>query len=343
MSFIWPWMLAALALLPVGIAAYILIGRRRRRRLGALAGPRLAAPRPSLARRLRTAIPAALTLGALALIVVSLARPEAVISVPRLEGTLILSIDVSASMAADDVEPSRLDVAKGIARELVAQRPDGVVMGIVAFGDSGLAVQVPTRDATTLERAIDRLAPTFGTSLGEGILAVLDSIARLDVGTPADTYSSLEAQPSLAPTPLEPGSRSATAIVLLSDGENMAPPEPAEAARAAAERGIRIHSVPLGTVAGSTLDLDGFSVHTRLDESLLRHIAEVTAGEYLPLDPEAEVPADAVAVEAIYGSLGSDLVAREEHLEVTSLVAGSGVALLVAAAVLSLLLSGRLP
>jgi Ca-activated chloride channel family protein len=246
-------------------------------------------------------------------------------------------------MAADDVEPSRLDVAKGIARELVAQRPDGVVMGIVAFGDSGLAVQVPTRDATTLERAIDRLAPTFGTSLGEGILAALDSIARLDVGTPADTYSSLEAQPSLAPTPLEPGSRSATAIVLLSDGENMAPPEPAEAARAAAERGIRIHSVPLGTVAGSTLDLDGFSVHTRLDESLLRHIAEVTAGEYLPLDPEAEVPADAVAVEAIYGSLGSDLVAREEHLEVTSLVAGSGVALLVAAAVLSLLLSGRLP
>lgn len=336
-------MLAALLLLPLGIAVYVAIGRRRRARLGAMGGAALAGSRRTRARRVGEVVPAGLTTCALLLIVVSLARPEAVVSVPRLEGTLILTVDVSGSMAADDVEPSRLELAKTIARELVAQRPDGVVMGIVAFGDSGLAVQVPTRDDATLERAIERLAPTFGTSLGEGILAALDTIARQDVGTPLEYYSDLEAAPSSEPEPVLPGSRGSAAIVLLSDGENTAPPEPADVAVAAAERGIRIHSVALGTTAGTTLDLDGFSVHTRLDEGLLRHISEVTAGQLLLPDPEAVDPVDAIDPGSVYGTLGSDLVAREEHLEVTSLLAGSGIALLVAAAMLSLLLSGRLP
>jgi Ca-activated chloride channel family protein len=288
-------------------------------------------------------VPAALAIAALGLIVLSLARPEAVISVPRLEGTLVLTIDVSASMSAEDVEPSRLELAKAVARQLVAERPDGVVMGIVAFGDSGLSVQVPTSDSSRLERAIGRLQPTYGTSLGEGILAALDTIARLDTGTPAQTYSSLEADPSLAPEPVEPGSRATTAIVLLSDGENTAPPEPLEAARAAAERGIRIHSVGLGTAAGTTLDLGGFTVHTQLDEALLRYLADSTAGAYLEPDPEAVDVSDAIAVSTLYDQLGRDLVSRDERLEVTSLVAGGGVALLVAAVAISLIFSGRLP
>jgi Ca-activated chloride channel family protein len=343
MSFIWPWMLAALILVPIGVVAYVLIGRRRRRHLGPVLGRTQASAGGRRGARAREAVPAALTIAALGLIVLSLARPEAVISVPRPEGTLILTIDVSASMGADDVAPSRLELAKQVARQLVAERPDGVVMGIIAFGDSGLSVQVPTSDGARLERAIGRLHPTYGTSLGEGILAALDTIARLDTGTPAQVYSSLEAEPSLAPEPVEPGSRHMTAIVLLSDGENTAPPEPVEVAQEAADRGIRIHSVGLGTTAGTTLDLDGFSVHTRLDDALLQHIADATAGEYLRPDPEAAEDGDPIDVSALYDGLGRDLVSREERLEVTSLVAGGGVALLVVAVAVSLIMSARLP
>jgi Ca-activated chloride channel family protein len=343
MSFIWPWMLTALLLVPLGIAAYVAIGRRRRAHLAISSHRARPFSPPSRAGRIAGIVSPALTICALVLIVLSLARPQAVISVPRLEGTVILAIDVSASMAADDVQPSRLELAKAIARELVEQRPAGVVMGIVAFGDSGLSVQVPTRDGTALERAIGRLAPSFGTSLGEGVLAALDTIARQEAGTPVEYYSDLDPAPSVAPEPVAPGSRDTTAVVLLSDGENTAPPEPAEVAVAAAQRGVPIHTVALGTTAGTTLDLDGFSVHTRLDEALLRRVAEVTAGRYLVPDPDVMEPGEAIDPDDVYGTLRSELVSRDEHLEVTSVVAGSGIALLVAAVTLSLLLRGRLP
>ena len=343
MSFIWPWMLVALAFLPVGIAAYVIIGRRRRGRIAALERAWLGAGRVTRGRRIREAAPSVLAVVALAIIIVSLARPEAVLSLPRAEGTIILTVDVSGSMAADDVEPTRLEVAKAVARRFVEERPDGVIIGVVAFGDSGLSVQVPTTDQSALQRAIERLDPSFGTSLGEGILAALDTIARLGEGTPAEYYSDLEPDPSLPPAPIEPGARASTAIVLLTDGENTAPPEPADVAQAAADRGIRIHSVGVGTTAGTTLDLDGFLVHTGLDEGLLEHIAGVTAGQYFPLDPEAEDLADAVDLSAVYEELTATLVARDEHLEVTSLVAGSGVLLLVVAAAISLAVTGRLP
>jgi Ca-activated chloride channel family protein len=349
MSFIWPWMLATLALVPLGIAAYVLIGRRRRARFAGAGNAVLAARTPSRGRRLLGALPGAMTVVALTIIVISLARPEAILSVPRPEGTVILTLDVSGSMAADDVQPSRLEVAKAMAREFVATRPEGVVIGVVAFGDAGLTVQLPTRDAATLERAIARLSPTFGTSLGEGIIAALDVIARQAEGTPPETYSSL---PSPDPAPregsaVEPGSRAETAIVLFSDGENTAPPEPAEAAQAAAERGIRIHTVGLGTAEGTTLELEDFVVHTSLDEPLLQDLAARTAGTYMALDPDAAdaAPDDlpTLDVASLYDGLGSAMVTRPEHLEVTSLVAGTGVVLLITAVVLSLLLAGRLP
>jgi Ca-activated chloride channel family protein len=265
------------------------------------------------------------------------------VSVPRAEGTLILTFDVSGSMAAtdvepfaEDVEPTRMEVAKAVARTFVEERPPGVVIGLVAFSDAGLAVQVPTDDTAAVTRAIERLEPQLGTSLGQGILAALDTIIKAESDTPPEYYSDRAAAPTTAPAPVEPGSHSSAAMLVLSDGENNESPDPIEAAQAAAERGIRIHTVGVGSTAGTTLDLDGFTVHSQLQEDTLRAIAEVTDGTYRHAH-------DATGLTAVYGALARPVVAREEHIEVTALLAGAGVLLLVAGGVASLLVSGRLP
>ena len=212
----------------------------------------------------------------------------------------------------------------------------------MAFSDGGLSVQVPTADLVILDDAIERLGPTLGTSLGEGILTALDAIARVEAGTPLEYYSSREHDPTPGPQPVEPGSHSASAIVLLSDGENTTPPQPDEAARAAAEQGIRVHAVGIGTTGGASLDIEGFVIHTRLDEAMLRYVADVSDGTYFELDPEVDLIADAIDLDAVYDSLGRQLVARNESMELTSLLAAAGMALLVVGAVSSLALAGRL-
>jgi Ca-activated chloride channel homolog len=342
-SFIWPQMLAALALVPLGIWAYVAIGRRRRERVASTGSLGLGSTNAGPGSRLRDRVPPVLFVAALAILAVALARPQAAVSLPRSEGTLILTFDVSGSMSADDVEPTRLEVAKDAARTLVAERPAGVVIGVVAFSDAGLSVQVPTADPTTLQEAIDRLDPALGTSLGQGILASLDAIARVEAGTPAEYYSDREPEPSAAPAPVEPGSHSAAAIVLLSDGENTVPPDPATVAQTAADLRIRIHTVGVGSTSGTTLDFDGFVVHTQLDEATLRHVAEVTDGSFHQLDPGVGEVATAVDPSAIYDSLGRQLVIGREHIEITSLLAGAAILLLATGTVLSLALSGRLP
>ena len=145
-------------------------------------------------------------------------------------------------MAADDVAPNRMEAAQAIAGDLVARRPEGVVIGVVAFSDAGVAVQAPTSDMTEVEAAIARLVPTRGTSLGSGILAAVAAIDEARADTPAEYYSNRSADPTEPPVAV-PGSDSATLIVVLSDGENNADPDPAEAAVVAGERGLRIAAI----------------------------------------------------------------------------------------------------
>jgi Ca-activated chloride channel family protein len=342
MSFLWPPMLLALALVPLGVGIYLAIDRRRQARVASLGAMGLAPSPRDPRRRFLGRFPPLLFLLGLTVLLVALARPQAAFSLPRPEGTLILTFDVSGSMSAADVEPSRLEVGREVARRFVDERPEGVVIGVVAFSDAGLAVQAPTVDEVTLDRALDRLEPTLGTSVGDGILASLEVVASIEAGTPAEYYSDRTPEPSASPIPLEPGSHTTAAIVLLSDGENTIAPDPAEAAERAAASGIRIHTVGLGTVSGTTLELEDFIVHTQLDEAALRHVADVTAGEYLELDPEAETIADTIDPETVYASLGRQLVVRPEPTEVTSLVAGAGLVLLVCGAALSLVTQGRL-
>jgi Ca-activated chloride channel family protein len=336
MTFLWLPMLLAVVLVPIGILVARRIDDRRRRRMVALTGLGWAGPAP--ARRsapFRDRIPAVLALAAFVLFAIATARPQATVPVPRVEGTVVLTFDVSGSMAADDVKPSRMEAAKAAAKAIVDRKPPGVVVGVVAFSDSGLSIQTPTADQAAVLEAIDRLGPARGTSLGQGILASLGAIAQAETDTPPGYYSNRSPEPTTAPAPVAPGSHDAAAIVLFSDGENNERPDPVAAAQTAADRGVRIETVGIGTAAGTTLDLDGFQVQTQLDEALLRQIADLTDGTYQPA-------ADADPA-AVYATLAERLVARDESIEVTALVAGAGLLLLVVAGVASMARSGRLP
>jgi Ca-activated chloride channel family protein len=337
-SFIWPVMLLLLVALPLGAAAYVLLERRRHRRAVASGFP-LAAPAEAPAARggrLRHRIPAALMLLGLAVLVVALGRPQSVVGVPRIEGTIVLAFDVSGSMAATDLAPTRMEAAKAAARKFVERQPPSVLIGVVAFSDSGFSTQVPTRDQSLVLAAINRLKPERGTSIGRGIQQSLTAIALADQDPAAGYYSNRSAPPTPQPTPVPPGTHVPAAIVLLTDGENTAAPDPLEAAKAAADRGVRIYTVGIGSAAGVTIEVEGFMVHTSLDEATLRGVADATGGTYYATDDPAQLG-------AIYDKLDTRLVVRSEAMEVTSLVAGVAVLILMAGALTSLVWLGRAP
>src|ERR1035437_4070796 len=230
MSFIWPPMLLSLALIPIGLLLYRFLEGRRRRRLAAYGGSGLAL---GAARRsgFRSRVPAAFLLLGLVVMSVALARPQAVVSLPRQEGTVILAFDVSASMGATDLTPTRIAAAKVAAKDFVMKQPSGVTVGVVAFSDSGISVQQPSNDQSAVLAAIDRLAPQRGTSVAEGILASLKVIAVAEAGPWANNYYSNASPgpsptPSPTPTPMPSGTHAPAVIILLSDGENNENPNP---------------------------------------------------------------------------------------------------------------------
>jgi Ca-activated chloride channel family protein len=272
----------------------------------------------------------------LTLLVVAMARPEGVVSVPRVEGTVILSFDVSGSMAADDLEPTRMEAAKVAARAFVERQPPTILIGVVAFSDSGFSIQVPTDDQTLVLAAIDRLTPERGTSLAGGILTSLTTIADADADPAAGYYTNRSPGPTAQPTPVPDGTFAPAVIVLLTDGENNQRPDPLEAATAAADRGVRIFTVGIGSAEGATLEVEGFMVHSRLDEPLLRQISEVTDGEYHAADDPDELT-------AIYAGIDTRLVVRAETLELTSFLAGAGLIVLLVGGIVSLAWLGRVP
>ena len=338
MSFVWPAMLLLLAVIPLGVLAYSIGDRRRRSRFAALGHLRVGTPSDGPGHRtvVRRRVPAALVLAGLTVLVLALARPQSVISTPRFEGTVILSFDVSGSMAADDVEPTRMEAAKTAARAFVARQPPSILTGVVAFSDSGFAVLVPTADQTEVLAAIDRLDPERGTSIARGIISSLTAIAAAERDPAEGYYTNRSPDPVQLPGLVPPGTNVPAAIVLLSDGENNQRPDPLEAAQAAAERGIRIFTVGIGTAEGSTLEIEGFRVHSRLDEPSLRRIAEVTGGTYYPATEPDEL-------EGISRNIETRLVLRPEATEVTSLFAGAAVLLLTMGALAGLRWLGRLP
>ena len=333
MSFIWPPMLIFLLAIPLGAFVYVAMERRRRRRVAAYGGMASAASGDGgKLIRLRRRITAAFTLLGLTILVLAMARPQGVVSVPRVEGTVILAFDVSGSMAAADIQPTRMEAAKAAARAFVERQPPSVLVGVVAFSDSGFSIQVPTADQTLVVAAINRLGPERGTSIARGILASLATIAAAEADPAAGYYSNRSA----APTPVPAGTYSAASIVLLSDGENNQTPDPLEAAGAAADRGVRIYTVGVGSAAGTTIEVEGFKVHSRLDEPTLRQISESTGGAYYAANDPDEL-------KTVYDTINTRLAIHPEPMEVTSLFAGAGIVVLLIGGLVSLVWLGRLP
>ena len=338
MTFIWPSLLLSLALIPAGILLYRFLDRRRRRRLTTYGGPALA-QRTAGRARVRERIPAALLVCGLVVLSVALARPQAVVSLPQLQGTVILAFDVSASMAATDLQPTRMEAAKAAAKDFVAREPSGVTIGVVAFSDSGVSVQTPTADQATVVAAIDRLTPQRGTSLAEGILNSLKVIAVAEAGPYANDYytnPSAGASPTPSPSPVPSGTHAPASIVLLSDGENNESPDPMTAAQTAANQGVRIYTIGIGSAAGTTVTVSGFQEHTQLDQATLESISQTTGGTYY-------AATDAAQLHAVYDNLDTAVVIQPQLTEITSIFAGVSLLLLIAGAITSLLWLGRLP
>jgi Ca-activated chloride channel family protein len=335
-TFLWPAMLLALLAVPLGAWTHARIGARRQRRAAAYGGLALATAVPRGAAGFRRRAPAVLLAVGCTLLALALARPQAVLSLPRLEGIVMLAFDVSGSMAATDFEPTRMEAAKVAARAFVERQPIGVVVGVVSFSDSGFSVQAPTSDRDAVIAAIDRLGPEQGTSLATGIRSALNAIALAESGPSTNYYSNRSPEPAPAPTPVPAGTYAPAVIVLLSDGENTDGSDPLEAARAAADRGVRIHTVAIGSTEGVTLEVNGFRVHTQRDDAMLQAIAATTGGD-------AYEAGDQAALETIYGNLDTRLVVAPEAIEVTSLLAGAGLIVLVLGAAASLRWLGRWP
>jgi Ca-activated chloride channel family protein len=335
MEFIWPGMLFSLVVIPLAIFGYVLLQRRRKRlasqfgSLGFGVGP----ARPG--RDLQRHLPTAILLVGLTVLLAALGRPQTVVSMPRVEGTVILAFDVSGSMAADDFQPTRMEAAKAAARSFIEKQPREILIGVVAFSDTGFSVQAPTYERDAVLAAIDRLAPQRGTSLARGMYACLNVIAAGRSSGPLE-YSNRTPVPTPSPTPVAAGTYTNASIVLLSDGENNENPDPMEAAQAAVDRGVRIYTIGVGSPSGANLKIDGFTIHTSLDESQLQHIAQFTNGAYF----NAQTPQD---LQTIYTTIQPQLVVKPEKTEVTALFTGASLVLLLVGGISSLLWFGRLP
>ncbi|MDN5769014.1 MAG: VWA domain-containing protein [Humibacillus sp.] len=329
MTLMWPWALVGLLAVPALVIAYRRLLTRQQARREVLATQGLVVtPSTSSARegRWRHVAPV-LLIAALTLMILALTRPVASIAEPRREGTVVLAFDVSTSMAATDVAPTRLGAAQAAARAFVDRQPASVRIGVVAFGGTGVVSQRPTTERAAVLAAIARLRPQGETSLGDGILGGLSAIAGRPIRPAVDTETGPADE-----TPI--GYYGGTAIVLLTDGENTSGPDPAELAGLASAAGVRIDPVGLGSTAGTVLQIKGFSIATALDETTLKAIAKTTNGTY-------RSATDAASLAQVYDSVDRMWTTRSVPHEVTSLVAGAGLLLLLAGAALSVLRQGR--
>lgn len=323
-------MLFLLLLIPLLVGVYLYMQRRRRRALekyGSLGFVQAGGLVPGSRRH----IPPLLFLSSLTILTLALARPQTVVNLPRVEGTVILVFDVSGSMAADDLKPTRMEAAKAAAQEFVQRQPSNVQIGIVAFSEGGLGVLAPTDDREAILDSIKRLSPQRGTSLANGILSALDIIFNK-----GEQVAQLAGTPAPTPQPVPRGSYSSAVIVLLTDGENNMNPDPLEVAQAAADRGVRVYTIGVGSAAGTTLTVNGFMVHTQLDEQTLKRIAEITAGKYYRAQSEEEL-------RTIYKEVEPELTVKSEEMEVTSILAGISILIFLVGGAFSLLWFSRLP
>jgi len=336
-TFLWPRLLWLLVIPLAAALAYVWLRRRRPAAAVRYAGLLVPLGADGAGPRWRRALPPLLFLLALVAMVLAIARPAAVIMVPAQNEAIILAIDVSGSMRATDVKPSRIVAAQEAARAFVAAVPRKTRIGVVSFAATASIVQYPTESRDDVLAAIDRFQLQRGTAVGSAILVALKALfPELDVDlrggtTPPRRPQAIDAprEPGkAAPEPVEPGSHRSAAIVLLTDGQATAGADPVAATRLAAERGVRVYTVGIGTPAGETLKVDGWSMRVRLDEDAMKAIATATQGEYF-------AAANAADLKKIYEALSSRLLFERRETEISALFAAAAALLLALAALAS--------
>jgi Ca-activated chloride channel family protein len=322
-------MLWLLLLAPLLVLAYLWAQRRRKRY--ALRFATLSLVREALGRGpgWRRHVPPALFLAGLAVMLFALARPLSVVTLPAQEGTVILTMDVSGSMRAEDMDPNRLEAAKSAARAFVERQQEGVRIGVVSFSESAAVVQAPTDDKQQVLAAINRLTSWRGTAIGSAMLTSLDAIFE-----ESDTEGGASRSEQPTPTPVPEGVYEPAIVILLSDGQSNRGPRPLDVVGQVAARGVRVYTVGLGTPEGIVVSNMGRSMRVRLDEYTLKTIAEETDGEYYNASTEADL-------QSIYQNLGMELVFREQETEITALFVAAAIVILLAAAALSMLWFNR--
>ena len=344
-SFAWPSLLWLLAGLPLLAFAYRGFVRRRAGVVGEPAGPRLPMADGSDGRpddaftgmdRVRRHLPAALMGLGLTLLVIAIARPQAVVVLPTRIETVMLALDMSGSMRADDVKPTRLAAAQAAAKAFIADQPRHVRIGVVAVAGTAAVVQSPTHQRDDLIQAIDRLQPQRGTALGAGLIIALAALLP-DAGIEVEreTGDGRAGRPR-PPRPPAPAPNDSAVLLLLSDGVNNTGPDVATAIELANAHGVRIHTMGIGTAEGANVSADGWSMRVRLDEEGLRQIADATGAEYFRV-------ADAAQLKRIYRRVSARIALHKQtRSEVTALFAAAGMLLASIAALWSMARSNRI-
>ena len=312
MSFASPAFLAALALVPLALAAHVLVRRRARRY--AVRYPAVATLAPLLpnASTWRRRVPLALFLASLAALTLALARPHRTVAVPREQASIVLVTDVSRSMLAEDVDPNRLEAARAAALRFLDEVPREARVGLVAFSTDPHTIEEPTDERDEIQALVDGLSADGGTAAGDALAAALGM-----VDGPAED-------------------RPPAAILLLSDGKTTTGRDPIPVARQARRAGVPIHTVALGTRSATIVTPDGSLLPVPPDPETMRRIAELSGGRAFEVD-------DAVELGGLYEDLGSRVATETEKREITVAFAAGGILLLLAAAAFGVRATARLP
>lgn len=348
MRFLWSELLLLLLILPVLAGLYVYILRQRKRVTLRYASLMLVREAITPVHWLRRHLPAILLGLAIACALLGAARPSIVMTLPNEHQTVVLAIDVSRSMRATDIEPSRMVAAQNAVKAFVKELPPSVRVGLVTFAGNATIVQTPTQNREELLAAVDRFQMQRQTAIGSGLLkalAVLMPEAHFaQEGDEFDDHLSLappgaalkpDAAPAAEFKPVAPGSFTSGVIVLMSDGRRTMGPDPLKVAKLAAERGVRVHTVGFGTKEGGPVDFDGMSIYMRFDEQALQAIAGVTEGQYAHAGSAGDL-------HKVYKNLTSKLVLERSETEVTAFFAAAAALFALMAAMLSALWFHRL-
>ncbi len=348
-NFLWPNFLWLMLAVPLLVAAYVWLLARKKK--AALRYASLSIVREAMGRGQgwRRHVPPALFLLSMVAMLLAAARPMAVITLPANQQTIMLAMDVSGSMRAMDVKPSRIVAAQDAAKKFIQELPRHVRVGIVAFAGSAQVAQLPTLARDDLITAIDRFQLQRGTATGNGImlsLATLFPDDGIDINEMAyggarnsrqrgRSLDSATQEPKKEFTPVAPGSYTSAAIIMLTDGQRTTGVDPMDAAKRAADRGVRVYTVGVGTVDGETIGFEGWSMRVRLDEETLKAVANRTQAEYF-------YAGNAADLKKVYDTLSSKLTVEKKETEISALLALVAALLALTSAGLSLLWFNRI-